>query len=64
MEAQSALVGADSTVELYAVTKVHLHLALVIDPGHTEGDDTLRLHDALYDLGLLKFGMLIIDILD
>ncbi len=62
MEPQSALVGTDSTIELHSIADVHLHLALIVGPGHAELDDTLRLHKALYNLSLLKFGMLIVDI--
>ena len=36
VEAQAALVGADGGVELDAVAAVHLHLALIVDPGHAE----------------------------
>ena len=64
METQTALVGTDGAVKLHTVTEVHLHLAFVIYPGHTESDDALGLYDALDNLGFLKFGMLIIHILD
>ena len=47
VEPQAALVGADGTVELYPVAPVHLYLALIIHPGHTEADDALRLHQTL-----------------
>ena len=59
MEAQAALVGADGAVELDAVAAVHLDLALIIDPGHTEGDDALGLDHALDQACLLVFGMLL-----
>ena len=58
MEAQAALVGADGAVELHAVATVHLDLALIIDPGHTEGDDALGLHQTLDEGGLLVLGVL------
>ena len=64
MEAQTALVGADGAVELDAVAAVHLDLALVIDPGYTEGDDALRLDQTLDEAGLLVLGMLLHDGLD
>ena len=64
MEAQAALVGADGAVELDAVAAVHLDLALVIDPRHTEGDDALRLDQTLDEGGLLVLGMLLHDGLD
>ena len=59
MEAQAALVGADGAVELDAVAAVHLDLALIIDPGHTEGDDALGLDQTLDQACLLVFGMLL-----
>ena len=62
VEAQSALVRADGAIELYAVTDVHLYLALVVNPGHAEGRDAFRLHDALYDLCLFELGMLVVHI--
>ena len=59
MEAQAALVGADGAVELDAVAAVHLDLALIIDPGHTEGDDALGLDQTLDQASLLVLGMLL-----
>ena len=47
MEAQAALVGADSAVRLHAVAAVDLHLALVVLPRHAEHHDALRLDHAL-----------------
>ena len=64
MEAQTALIRTDSAIELYTVTDVHLYLAFVVDPRHTEGNDALRLNDALHYLGFLKLRMLIVNILD
>ena len=64
MEAQAALVGADGAVELDAVAAVHLNLALIIDPRHTEGDDALRLDQTLDEAGLLVLGVLLHDGLD
>ena len=58
MEPQAALVGADGAVELHAVAAVDLHLALVVHPGHTEGDDPLGLHQPLDQAGFLVFGVL------
>ena len=59
MEAQAALVGADGAVELHTVATVHLDLALIIDPGHTEGDDALGLDQTLDQASLLVLGMLL-----
>ena len=64
MESQSALIGADGTVELDAVAQVHLYLALVVNPGYAERDDALRFHDALDNFRLLELRMLVIDILN
>jgi hypothetical protein len=64
VESQAALVRADSAVELHAVTDVYMNFAVVVCPGHTEGDDPFRFYQTFYNLGLLKFGMLIVDILN
>ena len=64
MEAETALIGTDGTVELDAVTGVGLHLTLVVNPGYAEGEDTVRLYQTLHNLGLLKLGMLVVHILD
>ena len=64
METQTALIRADSAIELHAVTDIHLYLTLVINPGHTERGDTLGFHDALYYFCLFKFRMLVVHVLD
>lgn len=45
VETEAALVWPDCAVELDAVTAVHLHIALVINPRHTENDGAFRLND-------------------
>ena len=57
VEAQAALIGADGGVELHPVAPVHLHLALVVHPGHPEHDHPLRLHHAADDVLLLVPGI-------
>ena len=64
MEAQAALVRTNGTVELHSVAEVDMYLALVVHPWHTEGNDTLRLHQSLYDSCFLKFGVLVVHVLD
>ena len=64
MEAQAALVGADGAVELHTVAAVHLNLALIVNPGYTEGDDALRLDQTLDQSGLLVLGVLLHNGLD
>ena len=64
VEAQAALVGTDGAVELYAVTDVDLHFALVVYPGHAESSDALGFYDALHNLGFLKLGMLVVNVLN
>ena len=59
MEAQAALVRADGAVELDAVAAVDLHLALIIDPGHTEADDALGLDQTLDQAGFFVLGVLL-----
>ena len=57
VQAQTTLVGPDGRVELDAVAAVDLDLALVIDPGHAEDDDALRLDEALEKGVLLVLGV-------
>ena len=57
MEPQAALVGANGRVELHAEAAVHLHLAVVVHPGHTEHDLALGLGDALQNTGSLILGV-------
>ena len=58
METQAALVGAYRAVELDAETAVDADLAVVVNPGYGELDETLRFDKTLYDAILLVFGML------
>ena len=64
METETALVRADSTVELDAVAGVGLDLTAVIYPSNTEREDAVRLHQTLNYLCLLKLRMLIVHILN
>ena len=64
MEAQAALIGTDGAVELNAIAEVDLYLALVVHPGHTEGDDAFGLDEALNDFGLLELGVLVVNVFD
>ena len=61
MEAETALVGADGGVELHPVSPVHMHLAVVVHPGHPEADHALRLHEHLDDAVPLVLRMLLDD---
>ena len=61
MKTQTALVGADGVVELDAVTSVHMNLAVVIGPWHLECKDAVGLHHTFHNLGILEFGMQVID---
>ena len=64
METQTALVRTNGTVELYPVAYVHLYLALVVYPGHTECDDTFWFYNALYYLCFFKLGVLVVYVFD
>ena len=57
MEAETALVGAESRVELHAVSFVDLALALVVFPDNAELNDSLGDRDNLE--GLLVLGVLL-----
>ena len=63
VEAQSALVGADGVVELHAVARVHLHVALVVDPYDLEREGSVGFHDAFGDAVCLEFRVLVVSIL-
>ena len=54
MQSQTTLVRSDCGVELYSVASVDLYLAVVVHPGHTEHDHSLRLNDSLDDALLLQ----------
>jgi len=40
------------------------YLALVVNPRYAESEDTVRLDDTFNDFGLLKFGMLVVNLFD
>ena len=63
MEAYAALVGANGVVELYAIAQIGLHLAFVVHPSDTEGENAVWLNQSLYDFCLFKFGVLVVDFL-
>jgi hypothetical protein len=59
VEAETALVGTESRVELDAVALVDVAIALVVFPDYTELDDTLGDRDNLKSL--LVLGVLLED---
>ena len=59
MEADTALVRAESRVVLDAVAVVHLHLILVVGPGHAEFHGAFGNHDAFEDAVLFVLGFLV-----
>ncbi len=64
METETALIGADSTVELNTVAGVGADFACIVNPGDAECEDAVRLYQTLNYLCLFKFGMLVVYILD
>ena len=64
METNAAFVGADGVVVLDAVTHVGLHIAFVVDPVYAELDDAIRNTKALDEVGPVKFGVLVVFILN
>jgi len=64
VEAETAFVSTEGGVELHAVAEVGLDFTLVVNPSHTEGEDTIGLNDALDDLVSLKLGVLVVFLLD
>ena len=61
MEADTPLIRADGIVELYTVSNVYMDLAGIVDPRYAEGDDTIRLYEALDDGCLLELRVLVVD---
>ncbi|MNQ98096.1 hypothetical protein D3C85_1137700 [compost metagenome] len=59
VEAQAALVRADGAVHLDAEAAIDLHLALIVDPGNTEGHCPLRLAHTLENarLQVMRVGL-------
>ena len=49
MEAQTTLIGTDSTVELHPKPAIDLNAAVVINPGNLEHNDPFRLHNSLHN---------------
>ena len=64
MEAQTALVRADGTVELNSVAKVDMDFALVVNPRNTERDNALRLNETLDKFCFFKLRVLVVNVLD
>ena len=59
MKTEPAFVRTDRAVHLDAEPAVHLQLALIVLPRHTEYDDAFRLDDPLEDFSFAILGMLI-----
>ena len=59
LETKTALVGADSTVELATPAAVGVPLTVIIAPHHAEGEHTLRLDHTTQQIDLLVLGVLL-----
>ena len=57
MKSKSALVGADRAVELNSEASVYLRLAVVVNPGNSEVDNSLGLNESLDKSDFLVLGM-------
>ena len=44
METEASLVRADRVIELDTEASLYMNLALVISPGHSEGNDPVRFY--------------------
>ena len=64
VEPQSALVGANGVVELYAVARIDLYAPAVIDPGHLERKDAVGFDQPLGNRERLELGMAVVNSLD
>ena len=60
VEAKSAFVWADSSVELYAVTCVNVYLTIVVCPWHAEHIYSFRLDETLNEMSFFKLRMLVV----
>ena len=59
VQAQAALIGADSAVELHTVAAIYMHAALIVHPGHTELNRAFRLGNALQNCVFLNSRILL-----
>ena len=64
MEPQTSLIRTDGRVELNPVSGICLDFTIVINPGHLEGENTLRFDNALDNLGILELRMLVVNVLN
>ena len=64
METDTSLVRTDGIVVLYTVAHVGLYVALVINPCHTECDDTIGNAKTLNKIGAVEFRMTVVLLLD
>ena len=64
METQTSLVRTNCAIELNTIAEVSLNLAVIVNPRYAESEDAVGLYHTLNDLCLLKFGMLVINLLD
>ncbi len=62
MEADTTFVRTDGVVELHTIAEVGVHLAVVVNPVHTESENTVRLNHAFDNLVFLELRMLVVDI--
>ena len=61
VETQTALVGADCGVELYAEAAVYMGNTIVVNPGNAEHNHAFGLYETLDEAGLFPFGVLVND---
>ncbi len=62
METDTAFVGANSVVELYAIAYVVLYFALVVNPGDAESEDTVGLYHTFDQTCFLELGVLVVNL--
>ncbi len=61
METDTTLVGTYGVVELYAIADIVLNLTLVVNPGHTESEDTVGFNHSFDNLRFLELRMLVVN---
>ena len=59
VEAETAFVRPDCTVELYTITTVYMNFAVVVYPGNTEADLTFWFGQTTQKVGCFVFRVLV-----
>ena len=64
MKPKTSLVRSESIVELDTVSSIHVYVALIIHPGHFEGQNPVRFNETFNDACLFKLRIQVIHLID